>query len=613
MARGVEAARGRKSLVVAILLAAMPIGAATGVQRSVISLYTASLTGAASYLLAYMPILSFGLLKGTVDLVGGWFSDRFGRRLALIVGSAIYLAGASAIYLAGTLEALVAGNLLVGAGEGLTLSAAMIALSDVGGSKQAFGFGLMESAVYGGYGVGSVLAGYVAGMRGYREAFIISVISAALAFSVAVSAVRETKGLAREVPRKVMGMDMSSREVYRRCLKSWTLRVVYFLGHLANFSDTLIWGAFPLYLVSRGFPEHAVGWVQGAAMLTWAASMPLTGRISDRLGRKLPSAVGLSLKAVGILGVYLSRGFFDSIVSAAVIGLGVGLYYPIMPAISTDVVPSAVRGRALGLYRAIRDYGYLTGALALGLVSALGLVYAFALTAALLAVGIVAFAVGIKETRPFWPAYPETVKHSKTVLEMVRLLREALVSHREGDLDRVRGLAGRIKELEDEADALRVAIDRTLWLSAISGQDKADFARLTNRVEKVAAYVLGSSRRLLLVEPDEIPEELAATLVQFARGLEREVEILTRAIEVLGMEIEGALPLIDEVGDLESELDSLHRKALHELEDIAEGVDVLTLLNLRDLVQFLEYAADVAEDAADVLRVIVFKHSAWAV
>ncbi len=606
-------ALGRRRLVAAILSAAMPIGAATGVQRSVMTLYTASLVGAASYLLTYMPILSFGLLKGTIDLVGGWFSDRFGRRPALILGSAVYLAGAATIYLGGTLEALVAGNLLVGAGEGLTLSAAMIALSDVGGSRQAFGFGLMESSVYGGYGVGSVIAGYVAGMRGYRDAFVVSVASASLALLVAVSAVRETRGLAREVPGRSIGRDMSSREVYRRCLRSWTLRVVYFLGHLANFSDTLIWGAFPLYLVSRGLPEHAVGWVQGAATLTWAASMPLTGRVSDRLGRKLPSAAGLALKAVGILGVYLSRGFAESLASAAVIGLGVGLYYPIMPAISTDVVPSAVRGRALGLYRAIRDFGYLTGALALGLVSAFGQVYAFALTASLLAAGIVAFAVGIKETRPFWPAYPETVRHSKTVLEMVRLLRQAISAHAEGDVDGVRSLASRIKELEDEADALRVAIDRTLWLSALSGQDKADFARLTNRVEKVAAYVLGSSRRLLLVEPEEVSGELAATLVQFSRGLEREVEMLTRAIEVLGLEIEAALPMIDEVGDLESELDSLHQKALHELEDIAKGVDVLTLLNLRELVQFLEYAADVAEDAADVLRVIVFKHSAWAV
>ncbi len=39
---------------------------------------------------------------------------------------------------------------------------------------------------------------------------------------------------------------------------------------------------------------------------------------------------------------------------------------------------------------------------------------------------------------------------------------------------------------------------------------------------------------------------------------------------------------------------------------------MLTLLNIRDLVEFLEYAADVAEDAADVMRVIVFKHSAWS-
>ncbi len=253
------------------------------------------------------------------------------------------------------------------------------------------------------------------------------------------------------------------------------------------------------------------------------------------------------------------------------------------------------------------------GAPALGLVSGWGFSYAFLLTVGLLGIGALAIAVGIKETRPFWPAYPDVVRHSKKVLEIVRLLGEMFDAHFSGDEERSKQLAGRIKELEDEADEIRVRIDRALWVSALRGQDKADFARLTNRLEKIAAYSLGSSRRLLLVRPHEISEELKTALNSFLEELEREVETLVSAVEILGQELEEALPVVESVGDLETELDVLHQRALTELEKQVKRVDVLTLLNLRDLVQFLEYAADVAEDAADVLRVIVFKHSAWSV
>ena len=607
-----------KVLVAAFLMATLSVGTATGVQRTVISLYSSELLGEEAqrlyYILVYLPILSFGLLKGTIDLIGGWISDRIGRKTAAVLGSGIYLIGALTLFFGKTLAAVGLANLLIGAGQGMLLAAAMIALSDIGASsEQAFSFGLMESSVYGGYGIGSVLAGYVSQAKGHHEAFWISVSAAALAFSVALLGIRETRALAGFAGERGAGSEMSTLEVYGRCLKSWTLRVAYFLGHIAKFSDTLIWGVFPLYLASLGYTDEHIGWVQGVSTFVWAASMPFTGRISDKLGRKIPSALGLGLKALGIFGVYFGKSFYLDLVSAGMIGLGVGLYYPIMPAISTDVVPSGVKGRAIGLYRSIRDYGYFTGALALGLVTGWGYSYAFLLTVALLGVGAIAIATGVKETRPFWPAYPDVVRHAEKVKEAVEVLKEMFESYRGGDLERAKMLAKRIKELEDAADELRVTIDRSLWLSVLRGQDKADFARLTQRIDRVAAFALGSSRRLLLVEPGEISEELKSTLSEFLDGLSREVELLTEALKLMGEDLEGSLPLIEEVGDLETELDILHQRALSELEGHAERIDVLTLLNLRDLVEFLEYAADVAEDAADVMRVIVFKHSAWSV
>ncbi len=607
--------------MLALLLAVLSVGAATGVQRTVLSLYSSGLVGGPggplAYLLIYLPILSFGLLKGTVDLAGGWLSDRLGRRWAAVLGSGIYLAGAAAVVCGRGLETLVAANLLIGGGEGMLMAAAMIALSDVGTpGEQAFGFGLMEGAVYGGYGVGSVLAGYVASLRGYHDAFWISLLAAAAAFAAAAGA-SDTRSAAWRKragsgPRSGSGADMTTLEVYRRCLRSWTLRAAYFLGHLAKFSDALIWGAFPLYLASLGFGEDTIGWVQGAATFSWAASMPLAGRLSDRLGRKVPAAAGLGLKALGIAGVYYGAGAPAVIASAAAIGVGVGMYYPIMPAISADVVPSGVRGRALGLYRSLRDYGYFTGALALALMSSLGMGYAFLLTVALLGAGVLVVALGVKETRPYWPAYEQAVRHAETVFSSVRTLRKMVEAHASGDRGEVERLAPSVKELEAEADGIRLVVDRILWLSPLKGQDKADFARLVARMDRIAAYALGSSRRLVLIDPARLSDGIRELLVKFVRGLELEVETLVGSLRTMGVDLEGSIDSIERVGEIESELDSVHGEAMEELDEHGERLDVLTLLNLRDLIEFMEYAADVAEDAADVMRVIVFKHSAWS-
>lgn len=119
-------------------------------------------------------------------------------------------------------------------------------------------------------------------------------------------------------------------------------------------------------------------------------------------------------------------------------------------------------------------------------------------------------------------------------------------------------------------------------------------------------YKVGKCRKKLYIS-----ESLKSILYEFMKGLVKEIEVLSDAIMLMGDNIEKSLPLVEAVDKIESELDSLHQVALSELETHVDKVDVLTLLNLRELVEFLEYAADITEDATDIVRIIVFKHGAW--
>ncbi len=601
-----------------VLLTVMCIGTATGVQRTVISLYAEQLLSSKStltYVILYLPIFIFGILKGTVDLLGGWLSDRFGRKNVIIAGSLLYMIGALLLYLGNNLTALVMANTMIGSGQGMLLAGAMIALSDLSSSsEQALSFGLMESFVYGGYTIGAVLAGYISELKGIKDSFIISLTSAALALAISTSTMRET----REIPSKkqdyVKVKEMNTIDIYKTCLKSWTLRVAYFLGHLASFSDVLIWGTFPLYLYSRGLTQSMIGFIQGASTLTWAISMPFAGKISDVLGRRVLSTVGLMIKAFGIISILNSTSFALNLVAASLIGLGTGLYYPIMPAISTDVVPSNVKGRALGLFRAIRDYGYFTGAIFLGIVtSAFSYQHAFYVTVALLGVGTLAIFAGIKETRPFWPALELVEEHVLKVMECCEAMNEMIKLHTSGKKEDVLRLSKRIKQLESQADSIRLRIDRDLWFRALHGQDKADLSRLSEKIDRIAAYLLGASRRLILLDPETIPSPMKAKFNSMGDKCLEVMEKLVSAVKVIREDRETALLLAEEVGGLETNYDMLHLEASRELMEMADGLKPLTLLNIRDFIDLMEYAVDAAEDASDIIRVLIFKHSAWPI
>lgn len=119
----------RIKLAFAILFLQFVLGSAVGVQRTVLTIYSKEFIQSA--LIAFLPIISFGLFKGIVSFLGGIISDKIGRRLSMITGTLIYIIGIYLILYFENLESLIIGNILIGAGEGLNHIASMASLSDI--------------------------------------------------------------------------------------------------------------------------------------------------------------------------------------------------------------------------------------------------------------------------------------------------------------------------------------------------------------------------------------------------------------------------------------------------------------------------------------------------
>jgi DHA1 family tetracycline resistance protein-like MFS transporter len=136
-----------------------------------------------------------------------------------------------------------------------------------------------------------------------------------------------------------------------------------------------------------------------------AATLTVTGRITDRIGRRPPMLVGLAVSGVSTaaLGLVTSAPLFLAV--SLVAGMGSGLVNPPMNAAVADVIGSGARGgTVLAGFQMAADFGAIVGPVVAGaLAEGAGYSVAFLVTGA---VALVALA--------FWVRAPETLVRRTT-------------------------------------------------------------------------------------------------------------------------------------------------------------------------------------------------------
>jgi MFS family permease len=92
------------------------------------------------------------------------------------------------------------------------------------------------------------------------------------------------------------------------------------------------------------------------------------GRISDKIGRKIPLALCLILTAVVTLLIPFSMNLLTLSIAMAIYGAVIGLSGP-GAAYVTDVSPQDKLEVSMGLYRMLSDSGFVVGPLLLGFIA----------------------------------------------------------------------------------------------------------------------------------------------------------------------------------------------------------------------------------------------------
>src|SRR5499426_4170179 len=189
---------------------------------------------------------------------------------------------------------------------------------------------------------------------------------------------RETKTFAARVTEFRQGIA----EVFRTppIFIAAGIEAVMYLGYGAFL------GFLPIYAKNVGLNDAEVATILGAQLVLAMVAKPITGRVSDRVGRIPVIIVGLLLCAAALPLIFRSESLIVFVLVAPLLGLGVGAVTPVTNALIADLASTRRLGAAMGVFGTIWDIGEAAGPMIAGfLIGGLGYAATFDVLAAVIA------------------------------------------------------------------------------------------------------------------------------------------------------------------------------------------------------------------------------------
>ena len=271
---------------------------------------------------------------------GGRLADRVGPRTVLPAGAAIMAVGIAPA-LSENVTAQVASRLLVGAGEGLMMSAAVLWLLRLAGpERRGRALGHIGLANYGGLVSGPLLADAIGGFK--------SVLLLAAVLPVAGAAV-----MPKEVAPRANGRTEGAGLVQATLRPGVGLMLVN-----VGYAALLAFGGDRSRLVVPAFAATVI------VARTAGASIP------DRFGARATLAVAAPVAAAGL--VMVAIGTPVLLPGVVALGAGQALAVPALGLLALSRVPPQRHGAAAGLFFSWFDAGVGVGGPAAGVLAHLG-------------------------------------------------------------------------------------------------------------------------------------------------------------------------------------------------------------------------------------------------
>jgi MFS family permease len=271
-------------------------------------------------------------------------------------------------------------------------------------AKRGERISFFSSATSVGRGIAPFLGGYIlfATDYSYHTLYLAVGLAGAVALVTALLFLAERRNLAFQLS--------DSTEIMSKMFQGWSgvarNRGVLMVSFVQA-SQYYVYGAVEYFLV--GYLKDVVelgpfliGIVMGSQVIIVILAQPYMGRVSDRIGRRIPIVVGSIVSGLPLLVMPFTQQFPVLLVLSIMYGFGFAAVTASTPALVSELVSPSFVGTAMGFLSTIMDVGQTLGPIITGVILSTTLGYAGAFSAlaiVLLAVSLV-FAVSkvVKET-----------------------------------------------------------------------------------------------------------------------------------------------------------------------------------------------------------------------
>lgn len=337
----------------------------------------------------------------------GYLSDRYGRRL-IIVGSYLLVSVLTPLYLlvekVAALATVHASRSVVAESSQPALNAMIGDIAPKEGRATLFGFySSITSLIYSAalFGGGALLAWGI-NLRGlfYITAGCLFVSTVVLALFL-----KETIEVRKEPELPSADRIIESRlkrfgsSVVAMATERSTLGLLlYSFFFRAALGVYMVY--IPLFAIEVfGARKELLGPIIAVSWITFAVIQPFGGWLSDRLGkRKILIGIGLILIIIFNTFMAVSSTLFWMVLFWALIGIGDGMFRPVMSALTVDIVPAQNRGTFFGTLGSMGGVAAIVTPLIYGYIAdAYSLRWTFLLTSVYYALALLAVILLIRE------------------------------------------------------------------------------------------------------------------------------------------------------------------------------------------------------------------------
>lgn len=216
------------------------------------------------------------------------------------------------------------------------------------------------------------------------------------------------------------------------------------------------------------------------------------------------------------------------------------------------------------------------------------------------------FSVNRKERAIFDGA----LKLLDTVGACVASFEESVAAVAKGDVDGAEAMVRKVFEQETSADAIHRELSLKVAEGAFFGGVREDILNLLEKIDDIADSAKDAARFLAADSGmgDEAKEILgSASMKLFLGDLRASVGALTGLVRALDVSKKEALTKVHSVEEFEEDADSHKDVLIKELFTRSKSMDSVTVIQLRDFIFVADDIADNAEDAGDVIIVLIAK------